>query len=135
MMPNYNESLRTQIWVCESSNICATWTGGSVLSRESNIRPTVLPTFDIKDNWDPDFITIFVALQLRVTLAILAMFFRIDPKVQYVHKMLNLFYDPNVKQMQPMWLNLFSGRQFKETFEEAQQRKVKQMQPMRLSIL
>jgi len=49
MMPNYNESLRTQIWVCESSNICATWTGGSVLSRESNIRPTVLPTFDIKD--------------------------------------------------------------------------------------
>ena len=57
-------------------------------------------------------------------------FFRIDPKVQYVHKMLNLFYDPNVKQMQPMWLSLFSGRPFKETFEDAQWRKIKQMQPV-----
>ena len=27
---------------------------------------------------------------------------RADPKVQYVNKMLNFFYDPSVKQMQQM---------------------------------
>ena len=119
MMPNYNESLRTQIWVCESSNICATWTGGSVLSRESNIRPTVLPTFDIKDN---------VGKNSKIML----WFFSDRPQSPICAQ--NLFYDPNVKQMQSMWLSLFSGRQFKETFEEAQWRKVKQMQHMRLCV-
>ena len=39
-----------------------------------------------------------------------------------------------VKQMQPMWLYIFSGRQFEDTFESAQRRKVKQMQPMWLCI-
>ena len=39
-----------------------------------------------------------------------------------------------VEQMQPMWLYLFSGRQFKGTFENAQWRKVKQMQPMWLCL-
>ena len=40
-----------------------------------------------------------------------------------------------VKQMQPMRLCLFSSRQFEATFENAQWRKVKQMQPMRLCLL
>ena len=35
-----------------------------------------------------------------------------------------------VKQMQPMWLCLFSCIQFEETYENAHQRKVIQMQPM-----
>ena len=35
-----------------------------------------------------------------------------------------------VKQMQPMWLCLFSGRQFEETFENAQWSRIIQMQPM-----
>ena len=39
------------------------------------------------------------------------------------------------KQMQPMWLCILSGRRFEETFENAQWRKAKQMQPMRLCIL
>ena len=34
-----------------------------------------------------------------------------------------------------MWLCLFSGRRFEDTCENAQWRKVKQMQPMRLCIL
>ena len=33
-----------------------------------------------------------------------------------------------VKQMQPMWLCILSGRQFEDTFENAQRRKVEQMQ-------
>ena len=40
-----------------------------------------------------------------------------------------------VKQMQPMRLCLFSGKRFEETFKNAQWRKVEQMQPMRLCIL
>ena len=38
------------------------------------------------------------------------------------------------KQMQPMWLCVFSGRRFKETFEDAQWRKAKQMQSMWLCL-
>ena len=34
------------------------------------------------------------------------------------------------KSMQPMWLCLFSGRQFEETFENSQWGKDQQMQPM-----
>ena len=40
-----------------------------------------------------------------------------------------------VKQMQPMWLCLFLGRQFQDSFENTQWGKVKQMQPMWLCIL
>ena len=40
-----------------------------------------------------------------------------------------------VKQMQPMWLCLFSGRRFEETFENTQWGKVKQMQPVWLCLL
>ena len=40
-----------------------------------------------------------------------------------------------VKQMQPMWLCIFSCRPFEDTFENAQCGKAKQMQPMRLCIL
>jgi len=36
--------------------------------------------------------------------------------------------------MQPMWLCILSGRQFEETFENVQWRKVKRMQPMWLRI-
>ena len=39
-----------------------------------------------------------------------------------------------VKQMQSMWLCIFPGRQFEETFENAQRRKAKRMQPMWLCI-
>ena len=39
------------------------------------------------------------------------------------------------KQMQPMWLCILSGRPFEVTFEDAQWRKVEQMQPVRLCIL
>ena len=39
-----------------------------------------------------------------------------------------------VKQMQPVWLCIFWGKQFEETFEETQWRKVKQMQPVWLCI-
>ena len=39
-----------------------------------------------------------------------------------------------IKQMQPMWLCLFSYRPFEATFENAQWRKVKQMQPMWLCL-
>ena len=39
-----------------------------------------------------------------------------------------------VKQMQPMWLRILSGRQFEETFENAQWRKAKQMQSMWLCL-
>ena len=42
-------------------------------------------------------------------------------------------YDAN--QMQPMWLCIFTGRQFEEAFENTQWRKVKQMQPMWICIL
>ena len=38
------------------------------------------------------------------------------------------------KQMQPVWLCIFSGKGFKETFENAQWRKAKQMQPMWLCL-
>ena len=40
-----------------------------------------------------------------------------------------------VKQMQPMRLCLFKCKQFKETFENAQWRKIKQMQPVWVCIL
>ena len=40
-----------------------------------------------------------------------------------------------VKHMQPMWLCIFSGRQFEETFENTQWRKVKQMQTMPLCLI
>ena len=36
--------------------------------------------------------------------------------------------------MQPVWLCLFLGRQFEDTFENTQWRKAKQMQPMRLCL-
>ena len=36
--------------------------------------------------------------------------------------------------MQPMWLYLFSDKQFEDTFENAQWGKVKQMQPMWLCL-
>ena len=39
-----------------------------------------------------------------------------------------------IKQMQPMWLCIFSCRPFEETFKNAQWRKVKQLQPMWLCI-
>ena len=39
-----------------------------------------------------------------------------------------------VKQMQPMWLCILSGRRFVEAFENTQWRKVKQMQQMWLCI-
>ena len=39
-----------------------------------------------------------------------------------------------IKQMQPMWLCIFSCRPFEETFKNAQWRKVKQMQSMWLCI-
>ena len=39
-----------------------------------------------------------------------------------------------VKQMQPMWLCILSSRQFEGTFEDAQWRKVKQMQSVWLCI-
>ena len=35
-----------------------------------------------------------------------------------------------VQQMQPMWLCIFSGRQFEDSFENAHLRKAKQMQPI-----
>ena len=35
-----------------------------------------------------------------------------------------------VKQMQPVWFCIYSGRQFEDAFENTQRRKVKQMQPM-----
>ena len=37
--------------------------------------------------------------------------------------------------MQPVWLCILSGKQFEDTFEETQWRKVKQMQPVWLCIL
>ena len=37
--------------------------------------------------------------------------------------------------MRTMWLRIFSGRQFEDTFENTQWRKAKQMQPMWLCIL
>ena len=40
-----------------------------------------------------------------------------------------------VKQMQPVWFCIYSGRQFEETFEDPQWRKVKQMQPVWFCIL
>ena len=40
-----------------------------------------------------------------------------------------------VKQMQPVWLCIFSGRQFEDTYEETQWRKAKQLQPVWLCIL
>ena len=39
-----------------------------------------------------------------------------------------------VIQMQPMWLCIFWGRHFEETYENAQWRKIKQMQSMWLCI-
>ena len=39
-----------------------------------------------------------------------------------------------VKQMQPVWFCIYSGRQFEGTFENTQRRKVKQMQPMWLCL-
>ena len=35
-----------------------------------------------------------------------------------------------VKQMQSVWLCIFSGRQFEDTFENTQRRKVEQMRPI-----
>ena len=43
--------------------------------------------------------------------------------------------DWKAKQMQPVWLCILSGRQFEDTFENSQRRKVIQMQPMWLCIL
>ena len=40
-----------------------------------------------------------------------------------------------VKQMQPMWVRLFSGKQFDEAFENTQWREIKQMQPVWLCLL
>ena len=40
-----------------------------------------------------------------------------------------------IKQMQPMWLCTLTGRPFEETFENAQQKEIEQMQPMWFCIL
>ena len=40
-----------------------------------------------------------------------------------------------VKQMQPVWFCIYSGRQFENAFESSQWREAKQMQPMWLRIL
>ena len=40
-----------------------------------------------------------------------------------------------VKQMQPVWFCIYSGRQFENAFESSQWREAKQMQPMWLCIL
>ena len=41
----------------------------------------------------------------------------------------------NIKQMQPVWICVFSRRPFEDTFKNAQWRKVKQLQPVWICIL
>ena len=69
----------------------------SVLPEPAEVYYHVNPIFDL-----PSYLPLTLKTMLGKCKKNAVIFFRIDPKVQYVHKMLNLFYDPNVKQMQSM---------------------------------